>query len=281
MSEPTELEAAAGGDMNAVIDAAQAAVAPVSVEGVEGLLVGFGPHDDTWVDLETFLPVPRRTRGTATVSDPESFASYFGRFDADVGTTVWADHGRDTITAVLNDDDPEGPKWRDHRVKLVLEFTDEWRHWTDGDRRLAGQEQFAEHIEDGAPEIRKPDAATMLEIAQSFHANRDVRFKSGTRVSSGEVQLTYEESIDAKAGRKGEIEIPETFELGIAPYRGTEPYKVTARLRYRIRDGELSIGYRLVRPVRVLEAAFKDVVEAVADRVDRQVHFGTPPQPAG
>ncbi len=122
-----------------------------------------------------------------------------------------------------------------------------------------------ELVEEGLEDIVEPPAAGMLEVAQSLQAAKSVAFRSGTRLQDGQVQLVWEETIEAKAGQKGDLTIPEVFVLGLCPYEGSDPFRVRARLRYRINDGALQMGYVLDRPEDVLEAAFgvvKDRVEA-------------------
>jgi uncharacterized protein YfdQ (DUF2303 family) len=118
----------------------------------------------------------------------------------------------------------------------------------------------------------------MLEIAQTFHAKTNVSFRSGVRLSSGTTQFLYDEEQTAKAGGKGQLEVPTEFELGIAPFEGEAAYRIKARLRWRVRDGGLVIGYKLERPHEVV----RDALQAIADRLDGElenVYLGTPRPP--
>ncbi len=91
------------------------------------------------------------------------------------------------------------------------------------------QEDFALHIEAGLQEIEQPDAADLLEIAQSFHATTGAAFRSAIRLASGEQQFTYEENIEAKAGRSGQLAVPTTFILLVAPFVGEQERQVVAK----------------------------------------------------
>lgn len=141
---------------------------------------------------------------------------------------------------------------------------------------MLAQTAFAEHVEESLLDITAPPAADMLEIAQSFQATTKVAFESGHRLNSGQQQLTYVEETGAKAGRKGELTIPQTFELALAPFEGSATYKVSARLRYRIGDGQLRIGYFLDRPEEVLRSAFIDTLTAIEAGVGGKALRGTP-----
>ena len=54
------------------------------------------------------------------------------------------------------------------------------------------------------------------------------------------------------------------------------PYPVTARLRTRVRDGQLTIGVVLDQVDDVLRAAFGQVVAEVSTATDLVVLHGTP-----
>jgi uncharacterized protein YfdQ (DUF2303 family) len=163
-----------------------------------------------------------------------------------------------------------------HRATFTAQRTEDWQHWAKADGKMLSQTAFAEHLEDGINGIVQPAAAEMLELAQFFHAKNDVAFKSAQRLDSGEAQFRYEETISAKAGQKGDLNIPTVFVLGLAPYDGTDPYRVEARFRYRLNQGELTLGYKLVRPDLVLKSAFGDITTEVQSQTGLSVLAGTP-----
>ncbi len=159
---------------------------------------------------------------------------------------------------------------------LRLRTTDAWKQWGAKDNRLMSQEEFAEHLEDHLAELVSPPAAEMLEIAQSFQASIKAEFQSSTRLSSGQRQFQYVETVASKAGQKGQLTIPETFEIGLVPFEGAAPYKMTARFRHRIEGDRLRLAYKLERPDDVLRAAFADVLAAVTEAVEEPVMNGSP-----
>ncbi|WP_280300666.1 DUF2303 family protein, partial [Nocardia abscessus] len=126
-----------------------------------------------------------------------------------------------------------------------------------------------------------PSAAYMLELAQSFQATKNVQSESGTRVSTGEVPFRYREDIDAKAGRAGDLSIPETFRLSLPIWRGTDTQDFVAKLRYRLSEGDLRLGVKLPSLEDRITGAFAELVTAVEDSVDPQdnhtVVFGPAP----
>ena len=240
------------------------------------------------LDLARFDPAPRRKHGTVTVYTAESLVAYVDQHTLLIQTNpdaparaplnLYADADARLVTAVLNDHNNDRPGWGDHRAVLTLRHTPAWAAWAAMNGRIGGQTAFAEHIEDNLPDIVDPPGADMLEMAQTFEATTSVAFRSAQRLDSGQVQLRYEESTDARAG-KGNIPIPAAFVVGVAPFEGSDPYRLTARLRYRIRDGALTIGYVLHRPEDVLRAAFDEILSVVEGGLGTPALRGAPPVP--
>lgn len=279
MSEPTFHSSSFAGttEADAVAAIAQEAVEPHALDPqvIYGVTTPAGADHEV-IDLEHFLPSPRRKNGSITLNDSESFARYVNKHLDDAATELYADVTKQTIVALLNDHSQDDAGWADHRATLYLRRTPQWEIWTRNDGTLLEQVAFAELVEDNLPDIVEPDGATLLEMAQSFQAHTKVQFESARHLQGGERQLIYTEETTASAGTKGDITIPPTFVLGIAPFEVGELYKVTARLRYRITDGRLRLGFRLDRPEDILRSAFSDVVKDVQTRTTIDVLYGTP-----
>ena len=229
-------------------------------------------HDIQVIDREHLAHYPLRSRGEVVVHDAGSLALLFGRH-ADEGSTVYADITTGRFTVVINDDGGGGPGWRDHRLVWQLAHTDEWKAWTKF-QGLHGQTEFAEFLEEHADEVVTPSGADLLDLASTFQARTNVDFKSSTRLDSGQVQLGYVETVEASAGRKGDIRIPQEFVVALTPYEGGDAYRVRARLRYRVRDGALAIGYRLHRLDVVLRVAFDEVLDGADGSSDDRTGVG-------
>lgn len=269
------------GDAAAVIDAVRSTLPPVPLDTSEVYLVTDASGERRVIDTDAWGWAPRRVARTVVVVDAASLLSYLHQQNvSDRGPEVWADRVAFEVHAVL--DPPtsaEDPGWCDHQAVLRLRPTPEWQTWMAGSGKLGGQQDFAELLEDRAADIVTPAAAHMLELAQSFHATNRVSFESSSFLADGQRGLEYREQVEAKAGRTGQLVIPAVFELGLRPFEGGPPYKVTARLRYRIEDGRLRIGYKLLDPESVQRAAFVDVVDEVRTGLDAQwqpIRFGGP-----
>lgn len=222
---------------------------------------------DLKAEADKLLDAPRRKTGVYKTHDAESFLAYLNKH-GDPDSEVWADAPNTKITGVLNahedtDGTIPGARFEDHRVEYTVLYTPAWKRWTEFDGKLLEQQDFAELIEERAVDIHRPTGADMLEVAQTFKATVGVHVESSTRLSTGQRQFTYHEEIDGKAGRSGQLEIPETFDLALQPFEGADAFKVTARLRYRMNDGVLRMGYKLERPEDVVREAFLSVLQKV------------------
>lgn len=233
-------------------------------------------------DVERYGKAPRRSQGTVSAHDSAGFAAAVTQRlgeGVDFPAVVYADEERMALVAILNDDYASEPGWRDHRVELALRKRPEWEHWRRQDGHLLGQEAFAEHIEDGLAELVSPAPGVMLDIAQTFSASTSGRFKGGNRLADGRRQFVYEEDIDASAGESGTVAVPEQIELAVRPFFGADRFAVTARFRFRLRNGELTLGYKLDRPDDVERAAFAAIRDGVAELLSTTPIAGVAPAP--
>lgn len=281
-------------DIQPLINTITAAASPSTIDDSQrfhGVVVPDGGRFelvDLEKHLEQFRDRPRQKGGTYTAHDADSFVAYLGKHGLPE-TEVWADATASRLTAVINAhatdtfldengadavDADRGAGRGDHRLQYAVSHTAAWRAWTAKDGQLLDQHTFSELIEDRAVDIVRPAAADMLELAQTFQATIGVTFESSKLLSSGERQLEYKETVESRAGRRGQLEIPKDFDLALVPFEGAAAYKVTARFRYRITDGNLRVGYRLERPEDVLREAFLDVVKHVEDAIEAPVFRG-------
>lgn len=221
-------------------------------------------------DLEEHLPAPVRIRQAVKVLDAKTFIDYVNRF-ADTASAVFCNgpEGR-TFTAVLDYHQPDQPSWATHKATYQCPTTVEWGNWRKADRTKLAQADFAEFIEENVKDIVQPEgnpaaptAADMLEISRTLEAKKNISFRQGTRLDNGQVQLTYNEQIDGRAGETGQLNIPEQFFIGIRPFLGGDAFCIPARFRYRITEGRLVMWFELVRPDKVLEEAYNAVREQI------------------
>ncbi|MGW7196613.1 DUF2303 family protein [Streptomyces chryseus] len=278
-SYPSTLEARLEGKSDgpqAVIDIAQRAAEAKQLDPghVYAFALGDRVHQVDLTGPEHTGRPPRKS-GTTVVRDVDSFMAYFDKH-SDASTEVYADLESRTITAVLDAHTKDGARWGGHRLQLRLRPTTAWSTWMAQDGQMLKQEAFAEFIEDNLVDLVEPDAATMLELAESFEATTSASFQSGTKLASGQRQLTYVEDVQAKAGSRGDIVIPAVLKLALRPFEGSDAFAVTARFRYRLANQVLTLGFKIERPDDVLANAFDDVRTAIDSDVEMAVLNGAP-----
>lgn len=255
-----------------IIDLA-AALSSAQKIGEAGIPYSVIPYGYELHALEKMLEMPVRKRGKVVLSDAQSFINYFIKH-SDLGS-IYAQIDPPKFIAVLDDHKTNSPGWRDHVANYHCPLSKEWRIWTESNNRSMKQAEFAQFIEDNLLDIVDPPGAYMLEISRSLEAKKKVNFASAIRLSNGQTELTYEEEIQGTAA-KGKLNIPEQFSLGISVLDGTDLYRVDARLRYRISEGNLVMWYDLLRPHKVLESAVMDVWKEIEAKTEQTIFNGSP-----
>lgn len=259
--------------INQLVALAQGLGKPFNVEQIKAPLALVPSGIDLQV-LEQHLPAPTRTKQSLTVLDAATFIDYVKRFTTPA-TVVFCNgpNGR-TFRAVFDYHQPDQPAWGSHSASYACPLTVEWGNWKAADRKRMSQADFAEFIEDNVKDVvtneqtpGAPTAADMLEISRTLQAQKNITFRQGTRLDNGQVQLTYNEEIDGRAGETGQLRIPEQFYIGVKPFIGGAAFLVAARFRYRIVEGRLQVWYELVRPDKVLEEAYEAVRKTISDGI--------------
>lgn len=262
----------------AVIDAARKGVVATKVEVIGKNAVYAVPGKDgvalQTVSLETGLPSPVRKRGITQVFDAASFNAILEANDGEKATIyINRDANTPAIVAILNGNGHGGPGWGDHRAEILFRFTPQWLKWKSISGKMLGQLEFAEFIEENLSDIAEPASAAMLEIAQELSVKRSVDFKSAVRLQDGRFQFQNIENVEA-AVSSGQIGIPTTITLGLAPVFGLPPFKIEARFRYRIENGKLKMGIILQRMEDLMEAVVNDMVNGTVGAEGRPAVVG-------
>lgn len=255
-------------DYQAAYNAGQKQVQSLTVGDVPLLVI---PQDMKVEALEKYAeqlrPRPLTLEQTVKTLSAPSFLDYYNRY-ADEHSTIFVDTETGRFEAILDyHASPTEPAHKRHRVVYNCPQSKEWSAWIKNNNEKMTQEEFALFIEDNLLEIEEPNGAQMLEIASTLKATNSVNFRQSTRIDNGQVQFTYQETIDGQAGHSGQFEIPEQIGLILRPFHGGASYRLRARFRYRITPSGLVLWYTLVRPHLVKEDAIKDVLEMIADEM--------------
>jgi uncharacterized protein YfdQ (DUF2303 family) len=221
---------------------------------------------------------PRRVTGTITVTDTRSWLAYFDKYGDD-SSEVFGDVHTSSVTALLNaPSGPDVPEFADHRLVLGLSHSPAWLAWVRANNTWMTQTAFAEHLEDRQPDLVEPDAATMLELAQSFQATSGVQFESGSSLHSGQRRFKYMETVEGRAGTRGELAIPTSITIQVPVWRGVAiVVPMTARFRFRAESSGLKLGYVLDRLEDTLDAAWTSLLGELTEALPVPVLAGKAP----
>ena len=257
-------------DLKAVLDAGAALGEPKTVGVGQYAVV---PEGWAVEDLDGYLEKPRRAEADVTAKSAETFSAYVLRFKT-AAAAIFADQQAFKIIGIIDYHTPEAPGFRRHRVSYAAPRSLEWTTWRTSSGKKMSQADFAQFIEDNVVDIRSPAGADVLEVARGLQAKKSVSFASAIRLSDGSQEFTYNETVQGTA--KGKLKVPEEFVLGIPVFFGGELYEVTARLRYRINEGQLALWYEMYRPEHIEKDAFEAVCKGINENTAIDIWQGVP-----
>ena len=218
---------------------------------------------------------PYRVKQTVEVWDAVSFIAYFQDF-RDSCSRVFADVNAATVTGILDYHEYQtgenavvthpNPRWGSHRLALSLKKSPEWILWTSQNKKVMDQDTFATFIEDNAPDIVRPDAATMKEIASDLHETHEMTFAGKATSPNGSQKINYTQENKSTFG-KSNADVPEAFTVAIPVYVGGGLVQLTARLRWRVNGGKVSFWYDLLRADQAERAAFDATRSQIQDGI--------------
>ncbi|MDP2026423.1 DUF2303 family protein [Sulfuriferula sp.] len=231
---------------------------------------------------EKYRLQPTRKKANVVLHDTAGFIDYVTRHGSLDDTTIWCKanyaKGLVSLNAIINDHGiaDTATAWRDHLASYTPTFASEWTSWLEQDKKPLNQAEFAMFLETNLKDIAtvegSPTGAQILEMALSFEANQDMRFKSAIRLQNGGVQMSFVQDDDDQTLAK--MQMFDRFSLGLPVFWNGEAYRLDARLRYRVRDGKLSFWYEIIRADKVLESATQTIITEIRDKTGLPFFFG-------
>lgn len=253
--------------------------------------------------FDEYRDKPRFRRGTATLTDLDSFIAHVERFKSEE-SAIFAkdDRTNPSLTAVL-DYHPKGadsdPAFGKHRSTFSFPLSDEWKAWhaKNGVRNAMTMGEFAEFLEDRIIDVEHPldsgfsDERTkdfidklgglsvvatptrLLELSTSLSVNENATVREATKLASGEGHVVFQsEHVDAAGAA---VDIPSLFVLTIPVFKKGAYYRVVSRLRYRVRP-TVVFWYELWRDDLVFDHAFDEALAKVREETALPVLLGAP-----
>lgn len=206
-------------------------------------------------NLEQYEQYPRRPISHPQAQSAGAFVEYVKAYkqhdESALRSVIFMDGNNYEFLAILDYHD-EQPGWGEHNITWKLQTDSDFQDWREHNEKAFGQTEFALFLEDHLPNIAEPDGATLLELVQELEVTKSVEFKSQERLHDGSRVLHYSETVQ-KAPAKGKLEFPKSLKLRLPIFRSGAVAEMEANLRFRLKDGQLHIFYKLMRLQEVID----------------------------
>lgn len=243
-------------------------------DGAAYIVIPDGHH----LERPPTIEFPKRPSGLVHLRDARSFTAFWLSQKSPY-SCIYATLEPAKFVAVF-DDTPTSQDfdflrrqadWRQHRADFVVPASREWKIWTEANKKPMSQLQFAEFLLDNMPDVIEPDGASLYQLSLNFEATQSGKFVATQRLQDGSHDLQWRADNSG-----GTVKLPEHITINIPVFENEAAVKMSARLRYRCKDGDLKLWYELVRPHKVLEAAFREVWTRIETGCNTSILLGTP-----
>ena len=250
--------------------------------------------------LDEYRDKPERARGTATMQTLASFIDHVNRHK-NIESVVFADRSSvddPKLLAIIDYNQPSHgstvhPRFGVHRVSYAFPMSNEWREWNTHDGVAMPQAQFAEFLENRIPDVCEPHDAEertrsfagkigctlasptkLLELSRGLSLRVGQTVKNRVNLGTGETDMTF--ATEHQDERGAPLKVPGAFLLAIPVFRSGERYQLAARLRYRVKDGQLLWLYELAQVELLFDAAFEEACSEVKIGTGLELFHGMP-----
>ncbi|MFC7067526.1 DUF2303 family protein [Brucella rhizosphaerae] len=232
--------------------------------------------------LEEHRNAPERRRGTAHTDVLASFIDLTNRHKDD-GSVIFgkASWPSPKLTSIIDYHDLDNePRFGEHRVEYAFPVTEEFTAWVKNNAQPMEQAEFSLFLEEHSVELCAPTDGERTECERLFNEKMatpselvmlarhlevfvSATVKQGTRLQTGERTVEFKEE---HQNAKGEpVVIPGIFMISVPAFVDGDKVRIPARLRYRIKCGDIVWFYQLYRWENVLrEQVQRDLAEAAA-----------------
>ncbi|UQE73859.1 DUF2303 family protein [Gordonia sp. PP30] len=239
---------------------------------------GAGGLETKVVDLVDGAPgaFAPRTPDVRTVIDRDSFGRELRRRGLDSDGTVWASRAKGRVTAVYNDlstDLDDAYTRRDDRLMLQFVTDPDWSTFGNvADGQYHGQEEFGDLLDDAGHLIISHQAADLVELADSIRATSSGHFESRIQRSTGSQSVGWSESVEARAGAAGDLEVPKVVVFRVARFEDFPTVDLVCQVRLRVKGGQLLLGL-FPRPYEhLLREQWQTVIGELGAEIGRDIY---------
>lgn len=212
--------------------------------------------DGCFDDLENYLTKPTRIRLDENLTNFASFVeacdTRLDKEEAAIYTRIiqHAKYNSFKFTAFAKDCRNGNPEWRnDFTFRFDSTFTTHTRDWLVFDEEEMNQADFALFIDKHLSNIRcreedrklYPSQMELFNFVTTLQDSKNDRFSRKVNIQNGDVSVSLERESDD--GTKQQLKLFERFPIVLQIYEGFPEYQVEAKLRFRIRDGQVYFFY--------------------------------------
>jgi len=215
------------------------------------------PDGYSLVSVEDFQDDPNRIKTNLVFRDFKSLSSYLKRFSLQDALAM-ASPGQKEILVTIDHHADGKPSHCGHKAKLSAVLASPYSSWREVNGKPLSQTEAGLFLEERAIDVKKPDAASIMEIVMNFDALKKVTFKSRRKLHDGSIQFEYNEENE----QRGNVTLPESIEILSPVYEGQEPQVIQIRVRYRIEDGRLRFSFEVHDIAEVERIAFEKLRDA-------------------
>lgn len=257
--------------MQELIDLIREGVGPEAVTtfDVAGVPHAVVRNDCTLKPMPELLEraAPLRIKRTVGAHDVRGFIDYVNTFKL-----AGDEHGESRIyagpfekahlEARIDDHQPGEASHVTHIAIFPCPFTREWKTWTESNAKKLDQIAFAEFLEANLVDIVEPNATDLLSATLDFSNSSKGEFASAVRLKDGTTQFKWSQDNSGMEAR-----FPDRIKIGLRVYEGLEQsYALSARLKFRLNNGALTLWYELERPDLVQRAAYEKLLAEVGEK---------------
>lgn len=263
-------------DLQALIDLGRttAVNGPIDLpDGSVGYILGEGMHVEKIDALNPKLK--EYVTQAKTFVEPKSFIDYLIQFKSPTAICD-ASLGQNKIVAVLDyhgrgreTTDAAVPGRAAHVVTLNCPWDVDYEKWRGIFGRFIEQKPMIEFIEDMIHTIGSPPAADLIEAMGNVEIERVVKFRSAHNDRNGNIRFTYDE----QDGGTGEFSLPDHVDIVVPIFQGGNPVQLTAKLRHRMKDGTLVLGFAVPGIQNKEREAFRSIGEGVRTDTNTPVFY--------
>ncbi|MDX1816083.1 MAG: DUF2303 family protein [Marinobacter sp.] len=227
----------------------------------DGTAVALPDSVHVW-DLENYLELRRRFRGTMNTTVLDEFVEYVSKTSDSYNINVesypcFVNPDSMTACAFFNLGDVDMPGHGDHSALLSLRKTQAYKELLDANGGKFGQREFAEWMEDWADMLSaRTQGGQDLPLHTAVAAIRRITLGGKNESTSEEQSFSSRRSAMAEVEAQNKDQLPAFLTFTCEPYQGLQQRPFTLRLNI-INGDTPRIGARIVR----LESAEEDMAK--------------------